>query len=126
MPARRAQPGLRGPPTSQTVPATSATATTPASAIRVPVRSRQPAASRQAAAATTAATQQAVMKSTQRCGVSVPVPRLCMIAAGQHRYASQCTRRQSLWPTCTRSRLVIVTAMSRSKATAPRPSQIGR
>ena len=85
MPERRAQPGLSGPPASHIVPATSATTTTPASAIRVPVRSCQPTASRQATVATTAATQQAVMASTHRCGVSVPVPRLCMIAAGQHR-----------------------------------------
>ena len=46
----------------------------------------QVSASRQSVSPATASTQQAVSTSTHRTGVSVPVPRPCSTATGQHRY----------------------------------------
>ena len=63
--------------------------------------------------------------NTGACPLSLPIPSPWTTATGQHAYASQCTARQTRWPSRTRNRLVTTTATSRSTATAPRPSHRG-
>ena len=58
--------------------------------------------------------------------MSLPVPSPWTRATGQHAYASQWIAFHERNPSRTRTRLVITRASSRSKATAPRPSQTGR
>ena len=61
-----------------------------------------------------------------REAASLPVPSPWIRATGQQAYADQCTARQPPQPIRDRRTLVIVSARSRSKATAPRPSHSGR
>jgi hypothetical protein len=55
--------------------------------------------------------------------VSVPVPRVCTTASGQHRYDVQWIARQVPYPIRGRSRLDTVAAIARSEDSVPSPVQ---
>ena len=97
-----------------------------AAATRSPACAGQPTASRHTPAETTARAHTAVIASTQRAAPSVPVPSPCTRATGQQAYPAQCTARHTRGAIRVRNRLVTRTASSKSKATAPKPSQILR
>ena len=126
VPARRAQPGFNGPCSANaTVPTTEA-ATSARAPSRSPARAGQSRSRRAASAATTPATHAAVSSCSHAERASVPVPRPCSTATGQQAYAAQCTARQARRPSRARSTLVTISATSRSKASAPKPSHSGR
>lgn len=66
------------------------------------------------------------MPSAHPDPTSVPDPRAWARATGHSAQVDQCTTRQARRPICRRNRLVAITAMSRSRARAPMPTQMGR
>src|SRR5512133_3468767 len=113
VPARLAQPARSGPSRNQTS-APSAKATV---AVPMPTRSASPpraaVATRQSAAATTEIVQADASNTSQEERAALPDP-------------SQCTARQARRPSWLRSKLVTISARSRSNATVPSPSHNGR
>ena len=126
VPARRAQPGFNGPCSANTTVPTTEAADERESAESQPRPAGQSRSRRAASAATTPATHAAVSSASHVERASVPVPRPCSTATGQQTYAAQCTARQARRPSRARSTLVTISAMSRSKASAPKPSHSGR
>src|ERR1039458_4724704 len=126
VPERRAQPCPSGPPGSHRIRAIGPIAVRANAPPRTRGCSGQPGSVRTHTAIATASTQIAVSASNHALLTSLPVPRPCSRAIGQHAYASQCVIRQARCPRRSRSMLVMATASSRSNATAPSPSQNGR
>ena len=125
VPARRAQFAPRGPLGSQATSA-SGDATSPATAPKRPGARAEAPATRIHSASHTVAAQATTRPSIHGREASLPVPSPWIRATGQQAYAVQCTARQPRQPIRDRRTLVIVSARSRSKATAPRPSHSGR
>ena len=126
VPAWRAQPFASGPPVSQTNSNAGATMLAVRPATRSPRWSGHPAATRHQTASTTARTHATFTTSTNESFESVPAPNPCSTTSGQQRYDIQWTTRHVRAPMRCRSRLVIVSASTRSNAMAPNPSHSDR
>src|SRR5439155_13420233 len=74
----------------------------------------------------TAAMQTSVAACDHGEDASVPVPSECAIAAGHETYARRCTARQTCRLRCRRTRLVTISAATRSSETVPSPTKSGR
>src|SRR5215469_12080278 len=124
VPARRDQPDCNGPSAANTTVAT----TNPAVATKPNWRrsAGRDICSRNPTVAATTATHAASSARSHGSRLSVPVPRPCQRAIGQHAYASQCTARQAIYGNRVRIRLVMMSASSKSKAMVPRLSHSGR
>jgi hypothetical protein len=124
VPARAAQPVAAGPVAYQSSRASGASRSADPAAIRAPGQV-EGSASRTITAATTAAVRASASTCIQPTRPSLPVPSAWTRAIGQAAYASQWNRRHVRKPKRPRRKLVMVSASSRSKATAPSPSQTG-
>ncbi len=82
--------------------------------------------SRQTMATITAPTQPSPISSAHAERTSLPVPRVCNRASGQHAYAAKCTALHAANPMRWRSRLVITNATSSSIESTPSPIHTGR